>query len=182
MQNAEQILTIMTATVGGELFGTAPSDDFCLRTETEVEDLACRWRKLVESSTAAGATSDLDQEWASNVSQVRNLKQVQGHKYADDALQWLRDAQRLLSSMASNYDIPRLALGQIFAVAATLLAVLAAHQDAGKASTAAVLFTLITTAYGAMMFASSYVEEEHHFWYYTASAWLAFISWKGFTG
>lgn len=84
--------------------------------------------------------------------------------------------------MASNYDMPRLTLGQTAAVVATLLAVFAVYFNVGEISSAAVPFTLITIAYGIMMFASSYVEEEHHFWYYTTTAWLAYISWKGFSG
>lgn len=84
--------------------------------------------------------------------------------------------------MASNYDMPRLTLGQILVVVATLMGVFATYQNAGALSTSAVPFTLITIAYGIMMFASSYVEEEHHFWYYTTTAWVAYISWRGFSG
>lgn len=84
--------------------------------------------------------------------------------------------------MASNYDMTRLALGQIAAVSATLMVVYAAYRNAGGLSTAAIPFTLVITAYGVMMFASSYVEEEHHFWYYSTTAWLAYISWRGFNG
>lgn len=182
MRNAEQILTIMTATFGGELFDTATSDDFCLRKETDAEDLACRWRQLVKYSKPADGSSDLDQEWASEMSQVRYLSRVRVTNVLTTLLQWLRDAQGLLSSMVSNYDMPRLTLGQTLAVVATLMAVFAAYQNAGKVSTADIPFTLITIAYGVMMFASSYVEEEHHFWYYTTTAWLAYISWKGFAG
>lgn len=85
--------------------------------------------------------------------------------------------------MASNYDVSRLAVGQIAAVTAVLLAVLAAYRNAGGLSiSSAAPLTLITTAYGIMMFASSYVEEEQHFWYYCTTAWLAYISWRGFWG
>lgn len=84
--------------------------------------------------------------------------------------------------MASNYDVSRLTLGQVAAVIAVLLAAFAAYQNAEGLSTSAVPFTLITTAYGIMMFASSYVEEEQHFWYYCTTAWLAYISWRGFRG
>lgn len=58
----------------------------------------------------------------------------------------------------------------------------AVYQNAGELSTSALPLTLITTAYGVMMFASSYVEEEQHFWYYTTTAWLAYVSWRGFSG
>lgn len=84
--------------------------------------------------------------------------------------------------MASNYDVPRLTLGQITAVVVVLLSVFAAYHNAGRLSTSAFPFMLITTAYGIMMFASSYVEEEQHFWYYCTTAWVAYVSWRGFRG
>lgn len=68
MRNAEQVLTILTATFGEELFDTTASDEFCLRKETDAEDLACRWRQLVESTKIK--TSEEDLEWASAMSQV----------------------------------------------------------------------------------------------------------------
>lgn len=69
MRNAEQILTIMTATFGPELFDTAVSDEFCLRKETDAEDLACRWRQLVESSKVQ--KSEVDSQWTAAMSKVR---------------------------------------------------------------------------------------------------------------
>lgn len=96
--------------------------------------------------------------------------------------QWLKDSQRLLSSMASNYNIARLTIGQILSIAATLMATFAVYKNACELSTSAIPFALITFAYGVMMFASSFVEEEQHFWYYTTTAWLAYVSWRGFSG
>lgn len=84
--------------------------------------------------------------------------------------------------MASNYNIHRLILGQLLSATATLMVTFAVYQNAGELSTSALPLTLITTAYGVMMFASSYVEEEQHFWYYTTTAWLAYVSWRGFSG
>lgn len=69
MRNADQILTIMTATFGEELFDTTASDDFCEQAETDAKDLACRWRRLAESSTTG--KSDVDSEWTTSMSQVR---------------------------------------------------------------------------------------------------------------
>lgn len=69
MHNAEQIMAIMTATFGEELFDTPANDDFCLRTETDAEDLACRWRRLVESSKTMNK-SEVDREWTLAMSQA----------------------------------------------------------------------------------------------------------------
>lgn len=73
MRNAGQIMTIMTATFGEELFEAAASNDFCMRKETDAEDLACRWRRLVESSESM-STNELDQEWTLAISQVRHAQ------------------------------------------------------------------------------------------------------------
>lgn len=75
MRNAEQILTIMTATFGEELFEAAASDEFCLHEETDAEDLACRWRALVELSRAM-RKSEMDQEWTLAMSQVRRTHRL----------------------------------------------------------------------------------------------------------
>lgn len=81
-----------------------------------------------------------------------------------------------MSSMASNYDMPRLFLGQAAALIALIASTTSAIATSGPSKT--VLAPLACTAilYGIMMFASSYVEEEHHFWYWLTSAWLALLA------
>lgn len=75
MRNAEQILTIMTATFGEELFEAAASNDFCLHKTTDAEDLACRWRVLAESSQST-SKSEMEQYWTLAVSQVRHMSRL----------------------------------------------------------------------------------------------------------
>lgn len=78
-----------------------------------------------------------------------------------------------MSNMASNYDMPKLILGQAVAVAACILATTALCSAGTTYARSLVVFSAITLAYGIMMFASSYVEEEQHFWYWVTSAWMA---------
>jgi len=85
-----------------------------------------------------------------------------------------------MSSMASNYDMQRLILGQGAAVIAVVASLVAARPLLTERISSTLPFMAITLLYGVMMFGSSYVEEEHHFWYWSASAWLALLGLKGF--
>jgi ethanolaminephosphotransferase len=96
--------------------------------------------------------------------------------------QWLRKAQDLMSGMASNYNMPRLILGQGLAAASVIAAVLSASLIVRGSRSTVIYFAFVTIAYGIMMFASSYVEEEQHFWYWTATAWLALLGLKNYDG
>jgi ethanolaminephosphotransferase len=80
-----------------------------------------------------------------------------------------------MSGMASNYDIDRLMVGGIFAVAAVSAAGVATAASTRYTIRNLGPFVLITILYGVMMFASSYVEEEQHFWYWSTTAWLFYL-------
>ena len=154
VRNARQILNIVTAAFGGELFDSKSNVDPCSLEKTEINELACQWRKIDREAHILAAGDSLDQKWL------------------DETSQWLRRAQDLMSSMASNYDMPKLYIGQaiaaIAAIASAMVVVsLGAHRDGQILP-----FSLLTLAYGAMMYASSYVEEEQHFWYWCSSIWL----------
>lgn len=87
-----------------------------------------------------------------------------------------------MSSMASNYDMRRLFLGQGTAVLAVIASLSAVRLSLSESIHSTLPFMSITLSYGVMMFASSYVEEEHHFWYWSVSAWLALLGLKGLNG
>lgn len=70
-----------------------------------------------------------------------------------------------MSSMASNYDMGRLHIGE------AVVGLVAGSLIFG-ARLSLIPLLAISVTYGIMMFASSYVEEEHHFWYWATSAWL----------
>ncbi|POR33611.1 GPI ethanolamine phosphate transferase 2 [Tolypocladium paradoxum] len=158
IRNARQILNIVTAAFGGELFDAHSNVDPCALEATEINELACEWRKINQQAVSLASAADVDQRWLSAMSA------------------WLRRAQDLMSSMASNYDTSRLTIGQGLAIAATLASVVVATLQDTRSGILMPLL-LITVTYGIMMFTSSYVEEEQHFWYWSSTLWVA---WLGF--
>ncbi|RDW89321.1 GPI ethanolamine phosphate transferas-like protein 2 [Coleophoma cylindrospora] len=154
LRNAKQIVTIITATFpsfGGE----GPSED-CATLGASIDELSCEWRSINKGLDGLNDGKQ-SEEWLVAITK------------------WLKRAQELMSSTASNYDIPKLVAGQAASIFALALAFFAASPTVLKSFGNSLPILAITLSYGIMMFASSYVEEEQHFWYWTTSAWLMLL-------
>ncbi|EAQ89013.1 hypothetical protein CHGG_05632 [Chaetomium globosum CBS 148.51] len=161
MRNARQIRDIVLAVFGPGIFESNPDADAATEPNTDYRELALGWERLAGSYSKGTGNGDHSQLIVSTT-------------------KWLRHAQGVLSSMASNYDTSRLFLGQATAGVALVAAIIAAAWCAKDKLVSFTPLSGIVLAYGAMMFASSYVEEEHHFWYWATTAWFAYLGIKGY--
>jgi ethanolaminephosphotransferase len=84
------------------------------------------------------------------------------------------EAQDVMSSAASNYDVPRLFLGTGLAILVCILGFFTV-PSLRPLSPAGLYYSLTLTLYAILMFASSYVEEEHNFWYWITSGWFFYL-------
>ncbi|KAK6210236.1 GPI ethanolamine phosphate transferase [Colletotrichum tabaci] len=156
VRNARQILNIVTATFGSEMFdsATTSTQKACLSPQDDAQELACEWHRVNDAlKVMDDGQGELDRIWLEAMSK------------------WLGNAQDLMSSMASNYDMGRLHVGEAVAVLGTGSLFFGARPSL-------IPLLTITVMYGIMMFASSYVEEEQHFWYWATSAWLGSLAVK----
>ncbi|KAK1691172.1 GPI ethanolamine phosphate transferase [Colletotrichum godetiae] len=149
VRNARQILNIVTATFGSEMFdlGSTSDQKTCSNPRDDAQELACEWHRVNDALKTMDDEAELDPAWREAMSK------------------WLSRAQDLMSSMASNYDMGRLHVGEAVVVLVTGSLIIGARLSL-------LPLLAISVTYGIMMFASSYVEEEHHFWYWATSAWL----------
>lgn len=160
IRNAKQILQVVTAALGNELFDPSNSLDPCTLENTEENDLACGWRAVSQRAGSQASAATVDEDWLSATET------------------WIRKAQGLMSGMASNYDIPKLFLGLGLSVAAVLISLVTAGLQGIHHKDQLMPLMLIVVSYGPMMSASSYVEEEHHFWYWASTLWLTYLGAK----
>lgn len=158
MQNARQMLDIVRATFPDEDY-EGPSDLRPCRHSTSGARLACLWRKARGSSDRLRSKSG-----TSPASQV-----------LQDIYEFCLEAQDVMSSTASNYDVSRLITGIVIAAIAMLNSLLSIPKLTSLANGTGAYYGLVTILYAVMMFASSYVEEEQHFWYWMTSGWLGLL-------
>ncbi|KAF2087017.1 alkaline phosphatase-like protein [Saccharata proteae CBS 121410] len=157
LRNALQILTIVKATFPNHAFTNPFANLSCESPASSGDVLACKWRRVSDIFQAAGSF----------------------HPHPDHVLPALidfcKEAQEIMSSTASNYNVNLLAAGIAISALSAVLTLLALRPLVRSITGPGVFFAGSMLLYGVMMFASSYVEEEQHFWYWTSSAWFAYI-------
>ncbi|ORY16087.1 GPI ethanolamine phosphate transferas-like protein 2 [Clohesyomyces aquaticus] len=157
LRNAKQMKKIVEATF--------PSLNF----EDKVRDI----EKECGGSLNSGV--GLSCKWQGIV-QIMDTTAMLHPKLRMDQIYWFsRAAQEIMSSTASNYDVPRLVLGSSIALVSFGLTLIALWPQLTSISSTGVFSTLTLALYGILMFASSYVEEEHHFWYWITSGWFMYL-------
>ncbi|KAI0127610.1 alkaline-phosphatase-like protein [Xylariales sp. AK1849] len=163
MHNARQMMDIIDAAFSGLALSNISTHTGveCSQLPTTAYQLACQLEGINQMVQGTKSQSDVAITLTNEIST------------------WLQEAQSLMSSMASNYDMARLLQGGIAASVAVLLVSAASFRFVRGSAGALCSFTGITLLYGIMTFASSYVEEEQHFWYWTTTAWLVYLSRRG---
>ncbi|KAK0100980.1 major facilitator super transporter protein, partial [Cadophora gregata f. sp. sojae] len=155
LRNARQILGVVTAAF--PLFEAASSVTDCKEPSSNIDALACQWKFVTERLPKTDDEGQTVDEWLRVTTK------------------WLKKAQDIMSSTASNYDVRKLATGQAVSILALLLGSNAAYSSLVNSFKESLPILLISLLYGIMMFASSYVEEEQHFWYWATSAWFVLL-------
>ena len=90
-------------------------------------------------------------------------------------MKFCKDAQSIMSSTASSYEVPRLIAGGALASISFLGSAYVALQQKSLRNVDGAVFFAAIILYGVMMFASSYVEEEQHYWYWLATGWFTYL-------
>ncbi|KAJ4311565.1 major facilitator super transporter protein, partial [Neodidymelliopsis sp. IMI 364377] len=154
-RNARQIKRIVEATYASQSF-----EDRLLPQTTESDEcdysdsgqkLACRWQAVVRGL----AHEDAD---------------MKDHHLNT----FMHDAQEIMSSAASNYDVSRLFVGTALALLICVLSFFTL-PPLRPVSPTGIYYFLTLALYTVLMFASSYVEEEHNFWYWITSGWFSYL-------
>lgn len=176
-RNARQIKRIVEATYSSQNFeqkavssesGVSQCDDL-----DSGEKLACRWGNAVASMAQEDDSMKqihLNKASRPCVEMLDDILYIQSANIA----KFMHDAQNIMSSAASNYDVPRLFLGTALALIVCILAFFTL-PPVRPISLDGLYYFLTLALYAVLMFASSYVEEEHNFWYWMTSGWFFYL-------
>lgn len=157
-RNARQLLNTVQATFPGAAFNQEAITASCVTgADSGIEGAQCAWSQVLQLSSGDIANDDTFSALESSL------------------LRFSRIAQDVMSSTASNYNIPRLCLGLVITGIAALLVFPTTYYECARSKYTGVFLAFMIIGYGSMMFASSYVEEEQQFWYWICSGWMVYL-------
>ncbi|KAJ5921558.1 hypothetical protein N7466_009884 [Penicillium verhagenii] len=156
-RNARQLLNTVKAAFPGVSFDHHDIGSSCSSGATSgIEGAQCAWSQIQQLSRETPA----EDEFA----------------IVGPALQrFSLNAQDVMSSAASDYNVFRLAFGLLITGFAAMMVFPAVYQDCARSAYTGGFLAFLIVGYGVMMFASSYVEEEQQFWYWICSGWILYL-------
>lgn len=161
-ENAKQLLQTIEAAFPGRAFKTEYMPASCSPGLPKgVEGVQCAWSRVLELyDQPVGALGD----------------DVETSLWL-----FLRGAQTLMSSAASDYGIKSLYIGICVTGVAAWLSFAPMRGLLCKYRRPGTFLLFAISSYSGMMFASSYVEEEQQFWYWICVGWTLFLYTKPFS-
>ncbi|KAI5283882.1 major facilitator super transporter protein [Ascosphaera aggregata] len=158
LANARQLLNIVKMKFPHGEFDEAVSREECeVSNGSEAGDLACLWSRAMTAVERGSRNKSLIPD------------------ACDALLAFSRKAQRVMSNVASNYNVRYMMIAIGLGVVAIGLSVFAAYAALRQSAFASAYFLATSFAYVGMMFASSYVEEEQQFWHWILSGWNLYL-------